>query len=161
MPTASTSQIMGNNECIEPYTSNIYLRRTMAGEFVVINKHLIYDLLELNLWTLQMKDSIIQHNGSVQKIPSIPDNLKALYKTAWEISQKVLIDQSADRQNFICQSQSLTLFVGKPTISKLTSMHFYGWSKGLKTGMYYLRTQPAANPIQFTIDPNVCESCSG
>ena len=160
MPTASTSQIMGNNECIEPYTSNIYLRRTMAGEFVVINKHLIDDLLELNLWTLQMKDAIIQHNGSVQNIPSIPDNLKALYKTAWEISQKVLIDQSADRQKFICQSQSLNLFVGKPTIQKLTSMHFYGWSKGLKTGMYYLRTQPAANPIQYTIDP-VCESCSG
>lgn len=163
MPTASTSQIMGNNECIEPYTSNIYLRRTMAGEFVVINKHLIKDLQNLSLWTPQMKDTIIQQNGSVQNIPSIPDNLKTLYKTAWEISQKVLIDQSADRQNFICQSQSLNLFIGKPTIQKLTSMHFYGWSKGLKTGMYYLRTQPAANPIQFTITPDnqVCESCSG
>ena len=161
MPTASTSQIMGNNECIEPYTSNIYLRRTMAGEFVVVNRHLIKDLMNLNLWTPKMKDTIIQHNGSVQNIQSIPDNLKALYKTAWEISQKVLIEQSADRQKFICQSQSLNLFVGKPTIQKLTSMHFYGWSKGLKTGMYYLRTQPAANPIQFTIAPEVCESCSG
>jgi len=161
MPTASTSQIMGNNECIEPYTSNIYLRRTMAGEFVVINKHLINDLIKLNLWSVQMKDRIIQHNGSVQNIQSIPDNLKNLYKTAWEISQKVLIDQSADRQNFICQSQSLNLFIAKPSIQKLTSMHFYGWSKGLKTGMYYLRTQPASNPIQFTIAPEVCESCSG
>ena len=161
MPTASTSQIMGNNECIEPYTSNIYLRRTMAGEFVVINKHLIKDLMKLNLWTTQMKDRIIQHNGSVQNIQSIPDDFKKLYKTAWEISQKVLIDQSADRQMFICQSQSLNLFIGKPTIQKLTSMHFYGWSKGLKTGMYYLRTQPAAIPIQFSIDPITCESCSG
>ena len=160
MPTASTSQIMGNNECIEPYTSNLYLRRTMAGEFVVINKHLVKDLLSLNLWSKQLKDSIIQHNGSIQNIPQIPDNLKSLYKTAWEISQKVLIDQASDRQNFICQSQSMNLFIGKPDMSKLSSMHFYAWTKGLKTGMYYLRTQPAANPIQFTIDP-VCESCSG
>lgn len=161
MPTASTSQIMGNNECIEPYTSNIYLRRTIAGEFVVINKHLVKDLQEHNLWNTEMKDTIIRHNGSVQNIPQIPNTLKQLYKTAWEISQKVLIDQSADRAPFICQSQSLNLFIAKPSIQKLTAMHFYAWNKGLKTGMYYLRTQPAANPIQFTISPSeICENCS-
>jgi len=165
MPTATTSQIMGNNECIEPYTSNIYLRRTIAGEFVVINNHLVKDLLELNLWSKDMKDTIIRHNGSVQNIPNIPDNLKSLYKTAWEISQKVLINQSADRGPFVCQSQSLNLFIAQPSMKKLSAMHFYGWSKGLKTGMYYLRTQPASNPIQFTLEPTkeepACDMCSG
>lgn len=161
MPTASTSQIMGNNECIEPYTSNIYLRRTIAGEFVVINKHLVKDLQNINMWSKEMKDNIIRHNGSIQNIPNIPQSIKSLYKTAWEISQKVLINQSADRSPFICQSQSLNLFMAKPEMKKLSAMHFYAWSKGLKTGMYYLRTQPASNPIQFTIsNQEVCESCS-
>ena len=161
MPTASTSQIMGNNECFEPYTSNIYIRRTIAGEFVVVNKHLVNDLQKLNIWSSEMKDNIIRHNGSIQNIPQIPNDLKSLYKTAWEISQKVLIDQSADRSPFICQSQSLNLFMAKPEMKKLSAMHFYAWSKGLKTGMYYLRTQPAANPIQFTIsNEEVCENCS-
>ena len=162
MPTASTSQIMGNNECIEPYTSNIYLRRTLAGEFVVINQHLVKDLQDLNLWTKQLKDDIIRNNGSVQNVKNIPDNLKLLYKTAWEISQKVLIDQAADRAPFVCQSQSMNLFIAKPDIQKLTAMHFYTWQKGLKTGMYYLRTQPAANPQQFSIEPEQqsCELCS-
>lgn len=166
MPTASTSQILGNNECIEPYTSNIYLRRTLAGEFVVINKHLIKDLLHLGLWSTDMKDKIIAHKGSVQNIPEIPDNVKSLYKTAWEISQKHLIDQAADRGRFICQSQSLNLFVPKPSFKLLSSMHFYSWSKGLKTGIYYLRTKPAVDPVQFTITPElansavVCDTCS-
>ena len=159
MPTASTSQILGNNECIEPYTSNIYLRRTLAGEFVVINKHLINDLLKLKLWNLDMKNKIILHKGSVQNIPEIPESIKALYKTAWELSQKHLIDQAASRGKFVCQSQSLNLFVAKPTFKNLTSMHFYAWNSGLKTGVYYLRTKPAVDAIQFTIKP-VCETCS-
>jgi ribonucleoside-diphosphate reductase alpha subunit len=161
MPTATTSQIMGNNEAFEPYTSNIYLRRTVAGEFVVINKHLMKDLIKEGLWTTKMKDKIVYNEGSVQKIPEIPDDIKEKYKTAWEISQKVLIEQSADRGKFICQTQSLNLFVPKPSVKILSSMHFYAWSKGLKTGMYYLRTKPAANTQQFTIDANVCEACSG
>ena len=159
MPTASTSQILGNNECIEPYTSNIYLRRTLAGEFVVINKHLINDLLKLKLWNLDLKNKIILHKGSVQDIPEIPDSIKVLYKTAWELSQKHLIDQAASRGRFVCQSQSLNLFVAKPTFKNLTSMHFYAWNVGLKTGVYYLRTKPAVDAIQFTIKP-VCETCS-
>jgi ribonucleoside-diphosphate reductase alpha chain len=163
MPTASTSQILGNNECIEPYTSNIYVRRTMAGEFVVINKHLIHDLIEMELWSSSLKDKIIFQHGSVQNIPEIPIELQDLYKTAWELKQKVLIDQAADRGQYICQSQSLNLFVPKPNNNILSSMHFYAWEKGLKTGMYYLRTKPASNPIQFTLKPNMqqqCESCS-
>ncbi len=166
MPTASTSQILGNNECIEPYTSNLYLRRTMAGEFPVVNKHLVKDLQELKLWDKKMKDLIIFHEGSVQNIGIIPENIKNLYKTAWELSQKVLIDQAADRGAFICQSQSLNLFVAHPTKQTLSSMHFHAWNRGLKTGMYYLRTKAAANPIQFTIAPTApattteCESCS-
>ena len=161
MPTASTSQILGNNECIEPYTSNIYLRRTLAGEFVVVNKHLIKDLIRLGIWNNHLKDKIIYHNGSVQNINEIPNDIKNLYKTAWELKQKVIIDQAADRGQYICQSQSMNLFVSRPTIKLLSSMHFYSWSKGLKTGIYYLRTQPAAQPIQFSISPTICESCSG
>jgi ribonucleoside-diphosphate reductase alpha chain len=160
MPTASTSQIMGSNECFEPYTSNIYVRRTLAGEFVVINKHLVRDLLGLGLWSDDMKNKIIASQGSIQSIPEIPSTIKAIYKTAWEIKQKTLIDMSADRGAFVCQSQSLNLFVGQPTFARLSSMHFYAWKRGLKTGMYYLRTQPAANPVQFTVDPQVCTSCS-
>lgn len=161
MPTASTSQILGNNECIEPYTSNVYLRRTTAGEFVVINKQLIYDLIELGLWNKSIKDTIILNEGSVQKINDIPSHIKQLYKTAWEISQKVLIDQAAARGRYVCQSQSLNLFMQRPTIKALSSMHFYSWKKGLKTGIYYLRSLPSAKPVQFSISPNQeCISCS-
>jgi ribonucleoside-diphosphate reductase alpha subunit len=151
MPTASTSQIMGNNEAFEPYTTNIYLRRTLAGEFVVVNKHLVKDLEKIGLWSPQMKTEIVRHGGSVQNIPSIPDDLKAIYKTVWEIPQKSLIDMAADRGVFIDQSQSLNIFMEDPTVAKLSSMHMYGWKKGLKTGMYYLRTRPKARPIQVTV----------
>ena len=160
MPTASTSQIMGNNEAFEPYTSNIYLRRTLAGEFIVVNKHLVRDLVDLGLWNESTKNKIIASQGSVQSIPEIPDELKPIYKTAWEMKQKSLIDMAADRGAFVCQSQSLNLFMASPTFSKLSSMHFYAWKRGLKTGMYYLRTKPAAMPVQFTIDPNSCLTCS-
>ena len=136
MPTASTSQILGNNECFEPYTSNIYTRRTLSGEYIVVNKHLLNDLTRLNLWNEEMKQKLMASNGSVQNIPEIPDDMKALYKTVYEISQKAIIDQAADRGAFICQSQSLNLFVESPNFGKLTSMHFYAWQKGLKTGMY-------------------------
>ncbi len=152
MPTASTSQILGNNECFEPYTSNIYVRRVLSGEFVVVNKHLLKDLVELNLWNDDMKSRIISHNGSVQKIDNIPQEIKEVYKTVWEIKQRALIDMAADRGAFICQSQSLNLFVDAPTTSKLTSMHFYGWRKGLKTGMYYLRSKAASQAVQFTVE---------
>ena len=152
MPTASTSQILGNNECFEPYTSNIYVRRVLSGEFVVVNKHLLKDLVELNLWNDEMKNHIISHNGSVQKIDTIPDAIKEIYKTVWEIKQRTLIDMAADRGAYICQSQSLNLFVDTPSTSKLTSMHFYGWRKGLKTGMYYLRSKAAAQAVQFTVE---------
>lgn len=161
MPTASTSQILGNNECFEPYTSNIYLRRTLAGEFVVINKHLVRDLLKLGLWNKTLKDKIVYHNGSVQNIQEIPQEIKNLYKTSWELKQKVLINQAVGRGRYICQSQSMNLFVARPTIKLLSSMHFYSWEQGLKTGIYYLRTQPAAAPVPVTIDPNlICETCS-
>jgi len=152
MPTASTSQILGNNECFEPYTSNIYVRRVLSGEFVVVNKHLLNDLIELNLWNDEMKNRIISNNGSIQKIEDIPDHIKEVYKTVWEIKQRTLIDMAADRGAFICQSQSLNLFVDAPTTSKLTSMHFYGWRKGLKTGMYYLRSKAASQAVQFTVE---------
>ena len=152
MPTASTSQILGNNECFEPYTSNIYSRRVLSGEFIIVNKHLLKDLVNLGLWNNDMKNRIIAANGSIQKIEEIPADIKELYKTVWEIKQRNLIDMAADRGAFICQSQSLNLFVDSPTISKLTSMHFYGWKKGLKTGMYYLRTQAATQAVQFTIE---------
>jgi ribonucleoside-diphosphate reductase alpha chain len=152
MPTASTSQILGNNECFEPYTSNIYVRRVLSGEFVVVNKHLLQDLVELGLWNDDMKNKIISHNGSVQAIDEIPQAIKDIYKTVWEIRQRTINDMAADRGAFICQSQSLNLFVDTPSASKLTSMHFYGWKKGLKTGMYYLRTQAATQAVQFTVE---------
>ena len=152
MPTASTSQILGNNECFEPYTSNIYVRRVLSGEFVVVNKHLLKDLVELNLWNDDMKNEIIAANGSIQSIERIPDTIKEIYKTVWEIRQRSLIDMAADRGAFICQSQSLNLFVDAPTKNKLTSMHFYAWKKGLKTGMYYLRTKAATQAVQFTVE---------
>jgi ribonucleoside-diphosphate reductase alpha subunit len=152
MPTASTSQILGNNECFEPYTSNIYTRRVLSGEFVIVNKHLLKDLVTLGLWNNDMKNKIITANGSVQGIEEIPADMRELYKTVWEIRQRTLIDMAADRGAYICQSQSLNLFVSNPTASKLTSMHFYGWKKGLKTGMYYLRTQAATQAVQFTVE---------
>ncbi len=152
MPTASTSQVFGNNECFEPYTSNIYTRRVLSGEFIIVNKHLLKDLVQLGLWNNSMKNAIITANGSIQGIDAIPAELKELYKTVWEIKQRSLIDMAADRGAFICQSQSLNLFVDNPTASKLTSMHFYAWKKGLKTGMYYLRTQAATQAVQFTVE---------
>ncbi|MBO9198943.1 MULTISPECIES: ribonucleoside-diphosphate reductase subunit alpha [Niastella] len=152
MPTASTSQILGNNECFEPYTSNIYVRRVLSGEFIIVNKHLLKDLVQLGLWNDAMKNKIIAANGSIQNINEIPADIKALYKTVWEIKQRHLIDMAADRGAFICQSQSLNLFVDNPTVAKLTSMHFYSWKVGLKTGMYYLRTQAAAQAVQFTVE---------
>ncbi len=151
MPTASTSQILGNNECFEPYTSNIYTRRVLSGEFIVVNKHLLIDLVDLGLWSEDLKNDIIRANGSIQNIDSIPQNLKEIYKTVWEMSMKDIIDMSADRGMFIDQSQSLNLFVENANIGKLTSMHFYAWEKGLKTGMYYLRTKAASDAIKFTV----------
>jgi ribonucleoside-diphosphate reductase alpha subunit len=157
MPTASTAQILGNNEAFEPYTTNIYLRRTMAGEFVVVNKHLIRDLEKLGMWSIDIKNKIIQADGSIQHIENIPPLVKALYKTAWEISQRTIIDMARDRGAFIDQSQSMNLFVENPTIGKLSSMHMYGWKQGLKTGSYYIRSRSKARPQQVTIDP--CLSC--
>ena len=186
MPTASTAQILGNNECFEPYTSNIYTRRVLSGEFIIVNKHLLKDLAKLNLWDGNMKNKLMASNGSIQDIKEIPQDIKDLYKTAWEISQKVLINQAADRGAFICQSQSLNLFMENANFAKLTSMHFYGLKAGLKTGMYYLRTKAATDAIKFTLDkeaasapaakteeermaeiacslddPDSCEMCSG
>jgi ribonucleoside-diphosphate reductase subunit M1 len=148
MPTASTSQILGNNECFEPYTSNIYTRRVQSGEFQVVNEHLLAALVERGLWNDNLKNMMIAHGGSIQNIPTIPDDLKKLYKTVWEISQRVIIDMAADRGAFIDQSQSMNLFSAEPTFGKLTSMHFYAWKKGLKTGMYYLRSRPAVDAIK-------------
>lgn len=152
MPTASTAQILGNNECFEPYTSNIYTRRVLSGEFIIVNKHLLKDLVREGLWNKDMRQKIMAANGSIQNINEIPQHLKDLYKTAWEISQKAIIDQAADRGAYICQSQSLNIFMENANFGKLTSMHFYGWEKGLKTGMYYLRTKAATDAIKFTID---------
>jgi len=152
MPTASTSQILGNNECFEPYTSNIYTRRVLSGEFVIVNKHLLRDLVDRGLWTNNMKDRIITANGSIQDIAEIPTDIKELYKTVWEIKMRNIIDMAADRGAYICQSQSLNLFINSPNASKLTSMHFYAWKKGLKTGMYYLRTQAASQAVKFTVE---------
>ena len=151
MPTASTSQILGNNECFEPYTANIYSRRTLSGEYVVVNKHLLKDLIHLGLWDNTMKERLMATNGSVQNISEIPQNIKDLYKTVWEIKQRIIIDMAADRGAYICQSQSLNLFVESPNLAKMTSMHFYAWKKGLKTGMYYLRSKAAVDPIKFTL----------
>ena len=159
MPTASTSQILGNNECFEPYTTNIYLRRTLAGEFVVVNKHLVNDLKNIGIWSKEMKDLMVKANGSVQNIIDIPQNLKDLYKTVWEMSQKTIIDMAADRGVYIDQSQSMNLFVESPTISKLSSMHMYAWKTGLKTGMYYLRSKAKSRPIQFSLEAE-CSMCS-
>ena len=152
MPTASTSQILGYNECIEPFTTNIYVRRTLAGEFTVVNKYLIKDLMKYDLWTPEMKDRIIEADGSIQGIQEIPQKLKELYKTVWEIKQRTLIDMAADRGAFICQSQSLNLFLQEPTIARLSSMHFHAWKRGLKTGIYYLRTKAAVKAIKFSLD---------
>ena len=173
MPTASTAQIMGNNEAFEPYTTNIYLRRTLAGEFVMLNKHLIKDLQSLGLWNSTIKTEIIRHGGSVQQLAGVPENLKNIYRTAWEIPQKSILDMAADRGAYIDQSQSLNIFMENPTVAKLSSMHMYGWKKGLKTGMYYLRTRAKAKPIQVTVpveeqvmacrrdNPEACMMCSG
>ena len=152
MPTASTAQILGNNECFEPYTSNIYTRRVLSGEFIIVNKHLLRDLVKLGIWDDRLKNKLMASNGSIQNIDEIPDNIKNLYKTAWEISQKVLLDMAADRGAFIDQSQSLNIFMENANFAKLTSMHFYGWKAGLKTGMYYLRTKSATDAIKFTLD---------
>ena len=159
MPTASTAQILGNNECFEPYTTNIYLRRTLAGEFVVVNKHLVNHLKEAGLWSKEMKDLMVKAGGSIQNIVDIPKEIKDLYKTVWEISQKCIIDMAADRGRYIDQSQSMNLFMESPTMSKLSSMHMYAWKSGLKTGMYYLRSKAKARPIQFSLEPD-CVACS-
>jgi len=159
MPTASTAQILGNNECFEPYTTNIYLRRTLAGEFVVVNKHLVDDLKKIGLWSKDMKDLMVKAGGSIQNIVDIPDEIKKLYRTVWEIKMKDVIDMAADRGRFIDQSQSMNLFMESPTMSKLSSMHMYAWKRGLKTGMYYLRSKAKARPIQFSLEPD-CVACS-
>ena len=151
MPTASTSQILGNNECFEPYTSNIYTRRVLSGEFIIVNKHLLTDLVKLGLWNDELKNEILRTNGSIQDIEHIPQNIKDLYKTVWELSMRDIIDMAAERGQFIDQSQSLNMFVENANLGKLTSMHFYGWKKGLKTGMYYLRTKSAVDAIKFTV----------
>ena len=151
MPTASTSQILGNNECFEPYTSNIYTRRVLSGEFIVVNKHLLKDLIKLKLWDENMKDTLMAANGSIQDIKEIPDDIKLLYRTVWEVSQKSIIDMAADRGAYICQSQSMNIHMQDANFGKLTSMHFHAWKKGLKTGLYYLRTKAAADAIKFTI----------
>ena len=163
MPTASTSQILGNNECFEPFTSNLYTRRVLAGDFMVVNKHLVDELTKLGLWTSEVRTQIIAENGSVQGIAAIPQDIRDIYKTVWEIPQKVLIDMSADRAPFICQSQSLNLFLSEPTYAKISSMHMYAWKKGLKTGCYYLRTKAASSAQKFTVEPpasNNCLTCS-
>ncbi|XP_063683530.1 ribonucleoside-diphosphate reductase large subunit-like [Bolinopsis microptera] len=161
MPTASTAQILGNNEAIEPYTSNIYLRRVLSGEFQVINQHLLRDLTDLGVWDSDIKQQMIADNGSIQRIEGIPDEIKALYKTSWELSQKCIIDMAADRGPYICQSQSLNLFMADPQPRKITSMHFHAWKRGLKTGMYYLRTRAAVNAIQFTVDQTKIKELKG
>jgi ribonucleoside-diphosphate reductase alpha chain len=152
MPTASTSQILGNNEAFEPYTSNIYTRRVLSGEFIVVNKHLLEDLVDQGLWNEELKQEIMRANGSIQNIDNIPQDIKELYKTVWEMSMKDIIDMSRQRGYFIDQSQSLNLFMENATFAKLTSMHFYAWQSGLKTGMYYLRTKSAVDAIKFTLN---------
>ncbi|RYM33831.1 ribonucleoside-diphosphate reductase subunit alpha [Brumimicrobium glaciale] len=158
MPTASTAQILGNNECFEPYTSNVYTRRVLSGEFIIVNKHLLKDLVKEGLWDSTIRQKLMSSNGSIQAIPEIPQHLKDLYKTAWELSQKAIIELAADRGAYICQSQSLNIFMENANFGKLTSMHFYGWKKGLKTGMYYLRTKAAADAIKFTVDKSITEN---
>lgn len=162
MPTASTSQILGNNECFEPFTSNLYTRRVLAGDFIVVNKYLVNELTNLGLWTSDVRTQIIANNGSIQNMMEIPSEVRELYKTAWEIPQKTLINMAADRGPFVCQSQSLNLFLSEPTYAKISSMHFYAWKKGLKTGCYYLRTKAVSSAQKFTVDPslNNCLTCS-
>jgi ribonucleoside-diphosphate reductase alpha chain len=161
MPTASTSQILGNNECFEPFTSNLYSRRVLAGEFMVVNKYLVEDLMSLGLWTTDVRTEIMANNGSIQSITAIPATLKEIYKTAWDIPMRTIIQMARDRAPFICQSQSLNLFVADPTYSKLSSMHFYAWREGLKTGCYYLRTKAASSAQKFTVAPkDDCLTCS-
>ena len=150
---------MGNNEAIEPYTSNIYLRRTIAGEFVVVNKHLVRDLVDIGVWSVELKNKIVADNGSVQNCSEIPQHIKDIYKTVWEISQKSIIEQAAERGIYVCQSQSMNLFVAHPSVKTMSSMHFYSWTQGLKTGMYYLRTKPVASANKFTIQSQDCTSC--
>ena len=157
MPTASTSQILGNTEAFEAITSNIYVRRTLAGEFVVVNKYLMKDLVEVGIWNRDIKDKIIADRGSIQNLDGVPKEIKDLYKTTWEISQKSVINLARIRAPFIDQTQSMNLFVADPNFKNLSSMHFYGWKQGLKTGIYYLRTRPKANAQQFTIDPKMSE----
>lgn len=152
MPTASTSQILGNNEAFEPYTSNVYTRRVLAGEFVCVNPHLVQDLIDLNLFNSDIKNTLMGCNGSIQSINGIPDHIKQLYKTVWEIPQKALLDLAISRGPYICQSQSLNIYMGEPNFGKMTSMHFYGWKNGLKTGQYYLRSKPSREAIKFTVD---------
>lgn len=152
MPTASTAQILGNNESTEPFTSNMYNRRVLAGEFTVVNKHLLRELTAKGLWTESVRNRIIADNGSVQNVPEIPDEIRQIYRTVWEISQRAILDMAADRSPYICQSQSLNVHIADPDSKKLTSMHFYAWQKGLKTGMYYLRTRPKADAIKFTVN---------
>jgi ribonucleoside-diphosphate reductase alpha chain len=159
MPTASTSQILGNNECFEPFTSNLYTRRVLSGDFMMVNKYLVEELVKLGLWTPDIRSQIMAENGSVANIKEIPDNIRDLFKTVWEIPQKTLIQMSRDRAPFICQSQSLNLFLAEPTYAKITSMHMFAWKQGLKTGCYYLRTKAASSAQKFTVDPT-CLSCS-
>ena len=154
MPTASTSQILGNNECFEPFTSNIYSRRTIAGEFIIVNKYLMKELIDLDVWNDEIKESIIANKGSVQHIEGLSDHIKEKYKIVWEIPMKHILEMAADRGAFICQSQSTNLWMKEPTYNKLTAMHFFAWKKGLKTGIYYLRTKAKAAPQQFTIEPD-------
>jgi ribonucleoside-diphosphate reductase alpha chain len=161
MPTASTAQIMGNNECFEAITSNIYVRRTLAGEFIMVNKYLQRELMDLKLWNVDTKNTILRNEGSIQNIQEVPKCIRDVYKTVWEISQKVVINLALDRGHFICQSQSMNLFTDDPKFDSLSSMHFYGWDNGLKTGMYYLRTKPKSKAQTFTLDVLPCESCSG
>jgi len=158
MPTASTSQILGNNECFEPFTSNLYTRRVLAGDFVVVNKYLVEDLVKLGMWTSEVRTSIIANNGSIQSMDELPSEIRELYKTAWEIPQKTLINMARDRAPFICQSQSLNLFLSEPSYAKMSSMHFYAWKAGLKTGCYYLRTRAVSSAQKFTVEP--CLTCS-
>jgi ribonucleotide reductase alpha subunit len=179
MPTASTSQILGNNECFEPITSNIYMRRTLAGEFIMVNKYLIREFISLGIWNQNIKNNIIANRGSIQQldpvvVPGLTEHIKNKYRTVWEIPMKHLIDMAADRGAFICQSQSLNLWLEEPNYNTLTSMHFYSWTRGLKTGIYYLRRKPKHQAQQFTIEPeknvnsekeiinneNICEMCS-
>jgi hypothetical protein len=161
MPTASTSQILGFNECFEPFTSNLYTRRTLAGEFIVVNKYLLKELMDLGIWSETLKQQIIARNGSVQGLPGIPEDVQQRYKTTWELKQRFLIDMAAARGAFICQSQSLNLFVADPNYAKLTSMHFHAWKQGLKTGCYYLRTKAPVAAQKFTIDPRLLAAVSG